>query len=237
MTENNRSYPRWLAAVVIVGVIGVVVIAAAFPTIVSPLDIPSTPTLWQATSSPTETFSDSYQPEVLPPPTYTPPPTRTSTPAPTNTPLPTRTPFILPTIAFDSPLLLLPDLTVTGISNPTCVPDRKGTILEIGIFIRNIGRAGTRYFGSFRVDVFLLLGQQRYTLDEWAQKFNGVIGVSNLEISSLDANSDIKLTVVLDLKGNKNFGIEVLVNSGDDPMREEDMTNNSLTRYFSPYCY
>lgn len=236
MSEHNQSHPRWLVAAVVVGVISIVVIAAAFPNIVSPLDSRPTPTVWQTTVSPTVS-SSSYQPELLPPPTYTPPPTRTSTPVPTNTPLPTRTPFVLPTIAFDSPLLLLPDLTVTGIGNPICVPDRKGTIVEIGIFIRNIGRAGTRYFGSFHVDVTLLMGRQRYGLDEWAQKFNGVIGTSNMEISSLDANADVKLTVVLDLKGNKDFGVEVLVNSGDDPMREEDMTNNSLTKYFSAQCY
>ncbi len=234
MTENHSASPHWLTAVIVFGVIGIVAIAAAFPNIVSPLPAQPAPT----EASPTSTRrSASYQPETLPLATYTPPPTRTATAVPPPTPLPTRTPFILPTIAFDSPLLLLPDLTVTGISDPLCLPERGGTIIELSVFIRNIGRAGTRHFGSFPVDVFLLMGQQRYELDEWAQKFNGVIGTSNLEIASLGANEDVKLTLVLDLKGNKSFGVEALVNSSDDPIREEDMTNNSLTKYFSVKCY
>lgn len=236
MTENHSTTPRWLTAVIVVGFIGIVVIAAAFPGIVSPSSAQPTPTPTTAPLTPTRR-SASYQPEVLPLSTYTPAPTRTSTAAPTPTPFPTRTPFVLPTIAFDSPLLLLPDLTVTGISDPLCLPERGGTIIELSIFIRNIGRAGTRYFGSFSVDVFLLMGEQRYGLDEWAEKFNGVVGASNLEIASLGANEDVKLMLVLDLKGNKNLGVEVRVNSGDDPMREEDMTNNSLIKYFSVKCY
>lgn len=236
MTENHSTTPRWLTAVIVVGFIGIVVIAAAFPGIVSPSPAQPTPTPTTAPRTPTRR-SASYQPEVLPLSTYTPAPTRTSTAAPTPTPFPTRTPFVLPTIAFDSPLLLLPDLTVTGISDPLCLPERGGTIIELSIFIRNIGRAGTRYFGSFSVDVFLLMGEQRYGLDEWAEKFNGVVGASNLEIASLGANEDVKLMLVLDLKGNKNLGVEVRVNSGDDPMREEDMTNNSLIKYFSVKCY
>lgn len=235
MTKTSSANPPWLTAAILIGVIGIVMIAAAFPAIVSPLDAVPTATVWQPTLTPT-TMANSYQPEILPPP-YTPLPTRTSTPLPTHTHLPTRTPFILPTLAFDSSLLLLPDLTVSAISEPLCVPERSGTIIEFYIFIRNIGHAGTRYFGSFRVDVFLLLGQQRYRLDEWASQFNGVVGVSNLEIASLGADEDVKLTAVLDLKGNKTFGVEAIVNAGDDPMREEDMTNNTLTKYFSAACY
>lgn len=236
MTENNQSIPGWAAVSIVMGIAAIVLIAIALPALVSPPNPQPAPTVWQMTSMPTEIFR-LYQPEILPPPTNTPPPTRTATAVPTNTPFPTRTPFILPTLAFDSPLLLLPDLTVSGIGSPICVPDREGTVLEIGIFIRNIGQAGTRNLGSFDVDIFLLMGQQRYGLDEWAEKFNGVVGVSPLEIFTLDAGQDVKLVAVIDLKGNKSFGIQVIVNAGDDPMREADMSNNTLTEYFSAACY
>jgi len=236
MTEHNTTPSRWLMVVTVFGVISIIVIAVSFPNIVSPLSAQPSPTVSKTALSPTRQ-SASYQPEIFPPFTYTPPPPPTATSVPTNTPFPTRTPFILPTIAFDSPLLLLPDLTVTGISEPVCLPQRGGTIIEFSILIRNIGRAGTRNFGSFLVDVFLLMGQQRYNLDEWAENFNGVIGVSPLEISALDAGQDVKLVAVIDLKGNKSFGVQVIVNSGNDPMREADMSNNTLTKYFSAACY
>jgi hypothetical protein len=80
--------------------------------------------------------------------------------------------------------LQLPDLIVTGLSEPVCVPDREGTVLEFTFYVRNIGRAPTRSFGPFDVGVFLFLGQVRYGLDEWAKEFNGVIGTSRLEVSN-----------------------------------------------------
>jgi hypothetical protein len=136
-----------------------------------------------------------------------------------------------------SQLLQLPDLTVTGLSEPVCVPEYESTILEFTFFVRNIGRASTRNFGVFDVGVFFILGQRRYSLEEWETQFDGVIGTSNMVVSNLNPNDDIKFTVVIDLIGNKDFGIEVVANSGEIPIREADMTNNTLLKYFSGYCY
>jgi hypothetical protein len=83
----------------------------------------------------------------------------------------------------------------------------------------------------------LILGQRRYSLDEWDTQFDGVIGTSNLQVSNLNPNDDIKFTVVIDLKGNKTFGVEVIANSGESLIGEADTTNNTLTKYFSGYCY
>lgn len=236
MTINSKSNYTVPVIAIIIGVIGIIASVVAFAFVFSRPTLEPTPTVTQPTSS-TLSFSSPYQPESLPPPTYTPGPTQTSTIVPTNTPAPTRTLIVLPTLESNSQLLPLPDLTVTGISDPICVPDRIGTILEFTIFVRNIGDTSTRYFGAFNVDVFLILGQRRYSLDEWAEKFNGVIGSSIIEVSNLNPNEDIKFTVVIDLKGNKGFGVEVIANSGENPIREADATNNTLVKYFSASCY
>ena len=39
------------------------------------------------------------------------------------------------------------------------------------------------------------------------------------------------------MRGNKIFGIEVIANSGTNPIREADMTNKTLIKYYSIYCY
>ena len=83
----------------------------------------------------------------------------------------------------------------------------------------------------------MILGQQRYSLDEWATEFNGVVGSSVTEVFNLNPNGDIKFTVVIDLKGNKDFGIEVVANSGENPIREADTTNNALIKYYTSSCY
>jgi hypothetical protein len=85
--------------------------------------------------------------------------------------------------------------------------------------------------------VYLILGQRRYGLDEWATQFNGVVGSSVAEVVNLNPNDDIKFTVVIDLKGNKDLGIEVIANAGANPIREADTTNNTLIEYFSIHCY
>ncbi|NTW08631.1 MAG: hypothetical protein HGA28_03585, partial [Anaerolineaceae bacterium] len=197
---------------IIIGVIGIFVTVVAFAFVFSPPTLGLTPTVVQPTPSPLG-LSTPYEPENVPLSTYTPGPTQTATIVPTSTPFPTRTPFVLPTIEFDG--LPLPDLTVTGISDPICVPDRIGTIIEFSIFIRNIGRASTRYFGPFDTGVYLILGQRRYGLDEWATQFNGVVGSSVTEVFNLNPDGDIKFTVVIDLKGNKDLGIEVIANAGE----------------------
>jgi hypothetical protein len=236
MTINSKSNFTLPVIAIIIGVIGIVVTIIVFAFVFSPPALELTPTVTQPTSS-LLGFSSPYQPESLPLPTYTPGPTHTSTIVPTNTPAPTRTLIVLPTLESNSQVLPLPDLTVTGISDPICAPDRIGTILEFTIFVRNIGQASTRYFGSFGTDVYLLLGQRRYGLDEWAEKFDGVVGSSVTEVFNLNPGDDIKFTVVIDLKGNKDLGIEVIANSGENPIREADTTNNTLTKYFSVYCY
>jgi len=135
----------------------------------------------------------------------------------------------------------LPDLTVTGISDPVCTPGHIGTetgnYAKLTIFVRNIGRVSTRSFGPFDVHISLILGQTYYGLDEWASKFNDVAGSSNLEIWNLNPNEDIKLTVVLDLKGSRKFGIEVIANSGANTIPEANTINNKRRQYFSIYCY
>lgn len=152
---------------------------------------------------------------------------------PTNTPVPTLTQIVIPTLVSNSQL---PDLTVTAISDPICVPETEGTIIEFNVFVRNIGKAGTSNFGRFNIGVYFILGQSKYSLNEWAEQFNGVVGTSNMEVFNLGPGQDIKLTVVIDLLGNKNLGIEVIANSGENPIREMDMTDNTLLKYFSVYC-
>ena len=172
---------------------------------------------------------------MIPLSTFTSGPTRTVTVAPTNTPFPTRTPFFLSTLAFASQPL--PDLTVLGISDPVCATEYEGTKLRFSIFVRNIGRVRTRHFGSFDTDVYLILGQRRYSLDDWVTQFNGVVGSSVTEVFNLNPDDDVKFTVVIDIKGNKSFGIEVTANSGVNPIREADTSNNTLIKYYSIRCY
>lgn len=236
MANNPQSNYTIPVIAVIIGVIAIFVTIVAFALVFSPPTLKPMPTVLQPTSSPSS-LSNPYQSESIPFPTYTPAPTQTATIAPTSTPFLTRTPFILPTIASNSQLLPLPDLTVMGISDPVCVPDRVGTIIEFSIFVRNIGRASTRDFGPFDTGVYLILGQSRYGLDEWAEQFNGVVGSSVAEVFNLNPDEDIKFTVVIDLKGSKDLGIEVTANLGENPIREADMTNNTLIRHYSIYCY
>lgn len=233
MTDHSRADHIFSVTAIIIGVIAIIAVVFVFAFELSMPTVDPTPVATQPTSSP----SGGYQPEVIPLATHTPGRTQTETAAPTDTPPPTRTPFVPPTIVSTSQLLQLPDLTVTGLSEALCVPDRIGTILEFTFYVRNIGRASTRSFGPFEVEVFLLLGQVRYKLDEWDTQFNGVVGASKMEISNLNPGEDVKLKVVIDLKGNKDIGIEVIANSGGSPIREADTTNNTLIRYFSANCH
>jgi len=118
-----------------------------------------------------------------------------------------------------------------------CVPDHIGTIFKFTIIVRNMGHASTHYFGQVNVDVFLILGETYYGLDEWASRFDGVIGSSNLQIANLDFDRDVALKFELDLKGNTEFGIEAVANSGANPIPESSTLNNKFRRYFSKYCY
>ena len=231
MANNSTSNYSIQVAVVIIGVISICVVVAAFAYVFSPPIAEPTPTAIMPTSIP----AGSYQPEIIPVPTDTPDLAGTATLEPTDTREPAFTPTVTPTDTFiNGPL---PDLTVTGLGDPICRPDYPGTILEFTFYVRNIGRASTRAFGSFDVGVNLILGQRRYSIEEWATQFNGLIGSSKLEVFKLNPSDDIKFTVVIDLKGNKKFGIEVIANSGENPIREADTTNNRLIKYYSFYCY
>lgn len=161
-------------------------------------------------------------------------PALTSTIIPTDTPTPIIAPS--PTATYTPITKPLADLTVTGISDPVCIGDGRLGSVKLTIFVRNIGRGSTKYFGPFSVRVNLILGQRHYGLDEWASRFNGVIGSSNSEIVNLNPNGDVELKIAIDLKGNTKFGIEAIANSGSNPIPESDTTNNIRTRNFSIYC-
>jgi len=231
MTNHSNSYDSFQVIAAIIGIIAACLTVIAFAFVFSPHT--SNPT--QTAIQPTTSFSSEYQPEIIPPPTDTPGPAQTLAIAPTNTPFPMPTPFLSPTIDLEHQPL--PDLAVTGISNPVCAPEYEGTKLRFSIFVRNIGRAGTRPFGPFKTAVYLILGQRHYSLDEWKTEFNGVVGSSITEVFNLNPNDDIKFTVVIDLKGNKSFGVEVVANAGEEPIRETDTANNTLTKYYKVYCY
>lgn len=231
MANNSTSKSSIQAAFVIVGIFVVICLALfIFKPDYFPLISKPTATPVQPTSSP----SNGYQPEIIPPPIELVNPTQTATIVPTNTPVPTPALIVIPTLVSSS---LLPDLIVRGLSDPICVPGYENTVLEFTFFVRNIGRVGTRNFGTFDVGVFFILGQRRYSLDEWAAQFDGVIGTSNMQVSNLNPDDDIKFTVVIGLIGNKDFGVEVVANSGENPIRETDMPNNMVLEYFSAYCY
>lgn len=202
--------------------VGFVVLLVIFKPSITTIQLPNL-------ISPTQTLSKT--PVVL---TDTPSPTRTSTNIPTDTSTPTVAPSLTPTY---TPIAKpLPDLTVTGISDPVCLRDGRSGSVELTIVVRNMGRGATRSFGRFDVRINLILGQRHYGLDEWASRFNGVIGSSNPEIVNLNPNADVELKIALDLKGNSIFGIEALANSGSNPILESDTTNNTLIKYFSIYC-
>jgi len=147
-----------------------------------------------------------------------------------------------PAISFALPYATgpLPDLTVSAISTPTCARDHLLTVerdyVKFNVIVRNIGPASTHAFGPFSVLVNLIIGQQRYSLDDWASSFNGVIDSSDMDISNLNPDADVKLNLAIDLKGNTNFGVEVIANSGPNPIPESDMTNNTLIQSFSIIC-
>ncbi len=231
MADSTKSRFSTEAAIVIIGVVAIFIVIAAFRfAVLPPPKLEPTPT----TIQPTPSSSNDYQPEVIHPLINTSSPTQTATNVPANTPVPTRTPIVIPTLVSSSQL---PDLTVTAISQPVCAPEFNGTTLRFSIFVRNIGRARTRTYGSFDVGVFFILGQRHYSLADWETRFNSVVGTSNLDVSNLNPDGDIKFTVVVDMKGNTNFGVEVTANSGVNPIRELDTTNNTLTKYFSVFCY
>ena len=198
---------------------------AVVPTVL-PMILKPTPTAIQAPTSALSILSKQSFAEASAIPTAT------STIRPTDTPSATFTPT--PTTQ------QLPDLTVAAISTPTCARDHLLTserdYVKFNVIVRNVGRVSTRSFGSFSILVNLIIGQQRYSLDEWASSFYGVIDSSDMDISNLSPHADVKLNLAIDLKGNTNFGIEAIANAGSNPVPESDTSNNILIQGFSVIC-
>lgn len=236
MTADSRSrFPIEVVLVILATLVGIgVVLAAVGPELLSQIAGPTSAAL-PPTALPSSTRP--YVPEIIPAPTETPDLARPLAKAQSPTPQPPV--IVAPVFTWTSTLPSgpLPDLTVTGITTPVCLPERDGAIVEFNLYVWNIGRARTRSFGSFLVDVYLILGQRQYSLEEWAEQFDGVVGHSKMEFSNLEPGDDIKLTVVLDLKGNNRFGIQASANTGEYPIPDADTTNNTLIRYFTVYCY
>ena len=231
MANNHDSKSSFPITAVIVGLVAMVAIVVVFAFEISPPALNPTPTDVLPTSNSSSGF---YLPEVIPPVVDIVEVTQTAASVPANTPVPTQTLLVIPTLISNRDL---PDLIVSGLSDPVCAEEYEGTTIQFTIFVRNIGRASTRDFGSFDTDVYFILGQRRYSLEEWNIVFNGVVGTSVVEVFNLNPNDDIRFSVVIDLKGNKNFGIEVVANSGENPIHEADTTNNTLIKYFSVACY
>lgn len=231
MANNRDPKSSFPITALIVGIVAIVATVIVFAFEISPPTIKPPPTEVLPTSN---SSSGLYLPEVVPPATDMAEPTQTATSVPANTLVPTQALLVIPTLVSKREL---PDLIVSGLSDPVCATEYEGTTIRFTIFVRNIGRASTRDFGSFDTDVYFILGQRRYSLDEWGTVFDGVVGTSIVEVFNLNPNDDIKFTVVIDLKGNKNFGIEVVANLGANPIREADMTNNTLLKYYSVACY
>ena len=222
---------KWVTCGATLGIVAICVLIIVFEPAILPMLSRSTPTATQSSAI----LSRRYQPEVIPPQTDTPNPVLTATNMPTDTPIPTITStFTLTPTPIDKPL---PDLIVAGISDPVCAKGYFGDTLrnyvKLKMIIRNIGHASTHYFGSFDVGVYVLVGQSSFGLDEWADKFNGVIASPNLKISNLDPNRDVTFTLAIDIKGMKEFGIKVIANSGANPIPEMDTVNNALIKHFS----
>ena len=218
---------------VTVAILGFVAVVCLVVYIFTPVILPSSFLSTPTAISPTQLLDTPTKPAD----TLTPIPT--STILPTDTPAPVSTPGVSLTA---TPVnQSLPDLTVTGISNPKCVTDYRDTttakIVKLTVYVRNIGRVATRSYGTFDVDVSLIFGETYYTLDEWSSKFNGVIGSTNLGIANLNPNQDVALNIVVDLKGNRKFGVEAVANSGENIIPEANILNNKLRKFFSIYCY
>jgi hypothetical protein len=235
MTNNSKpAFPIEILLLIIVTLTGICITLILVGPELLPQILKPTP----GANPPASVTPRPYQPEVIPALTDTPNLIPTSTIPPTNTPIPTLTPKRTPTITITGPL---PDLTVTGISDPICTQNHVGTetgnFLNFTIYIRNIGRVATRSFGPFDVTIALMIGQTSYGLEEWTSRFNGVAGTSKLKISNLNPNADVALKLEINLRGNRNFGIQATANSGANTIPESNTTNNTRTEYFSIFCY
>jgi len=206
----------------------IVVVPAVFPTILKP-----TATSTQAPTSTLPILSKQSLAETSVISTDTPILAVTSTIMPTDRPTITFT----PTYTANQ----LPDLVVGGISNPTCARDHllrtTRVYIKFSVIVRNVGHVSTRSFGKFSVLVNLIIGQHRYSLDDWASSFDGVVDRSDMDFPNLNPNNDVKLNAAIYLKGNRKFGVEAIANSGSSPIPESNTTNNTLIKSFSIICF
>jgi len=231
----NNSKPKLPIQVIFAILLAVAVISTVvvvFASRVMPMIFVPTPTAVQ-TSTLTIVLPPSFtQTSIVP--TDNPTLTGTSTITATNTPAFTFTP------TYTNTAQLLPDLIVTSISASACTRDQRVVpeklYVSLSVIVRNVGPGSTRPFGPFSVRVNLILGQRHYSLEEWASDFNGVIGSSNMDILNLNPSGDVKLNLSIDLKGNTEFGVEVIANSGVNTIPELDTTNNTLIQGFSVIC-
>jgi hypothetical protein len=247
MTNNPKPD---MSVQVIIATIGAVAVICAATIAIIPMVLPiilkptptmiPMPTIFPTQSSPETSAVPTDTPNPIFTSTITPTDTPTSTfePTPTPTFTPTDTPTYTPTYTQTTPSL--PDLTVVAISNPVCTRDHRFTpekvYVKLTVTVRNLGSASTNSFGPFSVRVTLIFGQQRYSLDEWSSRFNGLINNPNLNVSNLDPNEDAQIDLSIDLKGHTAYSIEAIANSGANTIPESNTTNNVLTQSFSTDC-
>ena len=231
----NNSKPKLPIQVIFAMILAIAVLCTSIIAIgpmVLPMILKPTPTAIQVPTSTPSILPKQPLAETPAGLTDTPNPTGTSTIMSTDTPSASFTPTYT--------TQQLPDLTVSAISNPICARDHLLTTareyVKLSVILRNVGRVSTRSFGPFSVLVNLILGQTRYSLDEWASSFNGVIDSSDMDIPNLNPDADIRLNLAIDLKGNTNFAVEAIANSGSNAILESDTTNNTLIQGFSVIC-
>ncbi len=169
-------------------------------------------------------------------------PVPTSTEMPISTPTDTETPSFNPTSTFTSTATLTAtpvyaDLQIVAISDPSCVRDHRYTptkyYVQHTISVRNIGAGSTNDFGTFSIHITLDTGGHRYSLEEWATRFNGVVGNLDLDFSNLGPNQDADTTVNIDLRGLTKYALEAIANSGTHTIPESNTTNNILIKSFT----
>jgi hypothetical protein len=135
----------------------------------------------------------------------------------------------------------LPDLITVAISNPTCITDQQATTgkyVRHVITVRNLGPGSTGPFGAFSTRVVIIAGGQRFTLEQWATQFNGLVDTPMLEVSQLGPNQDADLTLNFRLRsGSNKYGLEVITNSGTLVIPEGNTANNALAQDFSSNCH
>ncbi len=134
----------------------------------------------------------------------------------------------------------LPDLITVAISNPICVTDQQDTLgkyVRHMITVRNLGPGSTAPFGSFSSRVIIIAGGQRFTLDQWAAQFNGLVDTPMLEVPQLGPNEDADLVLNFRLPASNRYGLEVITNSGTMVIPESNTANNSLETNFNSNCH